>query len=508
MFLDYTVGSFLWNWFHSWAGLHGMALAMITTTLVVFFTKWSTFRSVVKTVVAGSMLASVPLGLTKMGIPLSILSITVANEQTATYLSFFGTVFTIAIGVPYLFHQTLCAVSGKHSKYVGYTVQSKSYTNPKSDGITIADSNSNNGELRADCLTMDGVGVAKAENETVVPSPVSIGRSPDNDIVLDDPTVSRYHATVTFDGSTYQVKDLGSRSGTKVDGRNLSDNELSTGNTIKLGNTEIKIDGTGEYSDMFKQLNSRVGEALTVNGNAPNASDNNRTRVIATSSSQLAWLAATAGPNRGRFYQLRDGLNPIGRHASTGFSIDDPYMSRMHAVVKVDKKGMRLYDTGGSGGTRVNGTLLASKSVDSNSSIRVGTTELQLVNTDAPNALPEAALNGGTLNLKDLRGNHLGVIIVTSGPDSGKSFKVSEGDNMIGRGIDCKISLADDTVSRNHAVIRCYNGKMSIFDVVSESGTLIDGQLIEQEALKDGDVIAAGQSEFTVMAPISQGKGV
>jgi pSer/pThr/pTyr-binding forkhead associated (FHA) protein len=175
----------------------------------------------------------------------------------------------------------------------------------------------------------------------------------------------------------------------------------------------------------------------------------------------------------------------------------------MHAVVKVDKKGMRLYDTGGSGGTRVNGTLLASKSVDSNSSIRVGKTELQLVNTDA---LPAAALNGETLH--DLRGNHLGVIIVTSGPDSGKSFKVSEGDNMIGRGIDCKISLADDTVSRNHAVIRCYNGKMSIFDVVSESGTLIDGQLIEQEALKDGDVIAAGQSEFTVMAPISQGKGV
>jgi hypothetical protein len=48
---------------------------------------------------------------------------------------------------------------------------------------------------------------------------VRIGRSPDNDIVINDPTVSRNHLVITqeFNG-TYTVKDLNSANGTTVNG--------------------------------------------------------------------------------------------------------------------------------------------------------------------------------------------------------------------------------------------------------------------------------------------------
>ena len=48
---------------------------------------------------------------------------------------------------------------------------------------------------------------------------VRIGRSPDNDIVINDPTVSRNHLVITQEyNGTYTVKDLNSANGTTVNG--------------------------------------------------------------------------------------------------------------------------------------------------------------------------------------------------------------------------------------------------------------------------------------------------
>ena len=46
------------------------------------------------------------------------------------------------------------------------------------------------------------------------PEGVTIGRQADNDLVLDDPTVSGHHARVAFNGTKYQVLDLESTNGT------------------------------------------------------------------------------------------------------------------------------------------------------------------------------------------------------------------------------------------------------------------------------------------------------
>ena len=48
----------------------------------------------------------------------------------------------------------------------------------------------------------------------IKPHGLTIGRTADNDVVLDHANVSRHHARVTFDGENYQVTDLNSSNGT------------------------------------------------------------------------------------------------------------------------------------------------------------------------------------------------------------------------------------------------------------------------------------------------------
>ena len=63
-----------------------------------------------------------------------------------------------------------------------------------------------------------------------------IGRSPESEIFLDDVTVSRKHALVTFtDVHTFSMKDLGSLNGTYVNGQPMVEVSLSSGDEIQIG---------------------------------------------------------------------------------------------------------------------------------------------------------------------------------------------------------------------------------------------------------------------------------
>ena len=84
----------------------------------------------------------------------------------------------------------------------------------------------------------------KFKNKTLsVSRSVRIGRSPDNDIVLDkDNLVSRRHALIEISEKQATIRDLGSVNRTYVNGNPLKDDEvrkLKPGDSIKVGNTEF-----------------------------------------------------------------------------------------------------------------------------------------------------------------------------------------------------------------------------------------------------------------------------
>jgi pSer/pThr/pTyr-binding forkhead associated (FHA) protein len=80
---------------------------------------------------------------------------------------------------------------------------------------------------------------------------VTIGRNKDNDIQLDDPSVSAYHAKiVTFFKPTY-VQDLRSTNGTYVNGRRMMEHTLKHGDQIMIGQHILHFDmqSQGEAAD-------------------------------------------------------------------------------------------------------------------------------------------------------------------------------------------------------------------------------------------------------------------
>ncbi len=69
---------------------------------------------------------------------------------------------------------------------------------------------------------------------------ITIGRAADNDIVIDDNTVSRHHARLDMQASTYILTDLGSANGTWVNGRRLSAPVvLQAGDSIRFGERAV-----------------------------------------------------------------------------------------------------------------------------------------------------------------------------------------------------------------------------------------------------------------------------
>jgi hypothetical protein len=66
-----------------------------------------------------------------------------------------------------------------------------------------------------------------------------LGRSRDADVQIEDANVSRRHAEIVQEGSTYWLVDLGSTNGTEVDGRRIQRARLDDGSRFTLGETTV-----------------------------------------------------------------------------------------------------------------------------------------------------------------------------------------------------------------------------------------------------------------------------
>jgi hypothetical protein len=79
-------------------------------------------------------------------------------------------------------------------------------------------------------------------------SSLTIGRGPDNDLVLADGRVSRHHARVTGRRGTLVYTDLGSTNGSRVNGAPVGELVLGAGDRIELGDTVLVVEATGDVT--------------------------------------------------------------------------------------------------------------------------------------------------------------------------------------------------------------------------------------------------------------------
>lgn len=78
---------------------------------------------------------------------------------------------------------------------------------------------------------------------------ITLGRALDNDVVLDDVRVSRYHASLSLSEDVLSIRDLESTNGTSVNGRRVSDSRLRRGDVVSLGGLELRLEA-------FKRMRS------------------------------------------------------------------------------------------------------------------------------------------------------------------------------------------------------------------------------------------------------------
>lgn len=145
---------------------------------------------------------------------------------------------------------------------------------------------------------------------------LTIGRTADNDLIIDVPTVSRRHAQVTATDGRFSVADLGSANGTLLNGERLVNDSrwLNSGDTIEVGGEALRF-VTGQRT--------QIG----------------RTSMLPVKDVQAIDLGA--------------GRLTIGRDPSNQLPLDDPNVSRFHAEIVSAGDHVELRDLGSRNGTRV-----------------------------------------------------------------------------------------------------------------------------------------------------------
>jgi len=88
-------------------------------------------------------------------------------------------------------------------------------------------------------LVIRAGGGRAGESFTVTNDRVSIGRSPDAGVFLDDVTVSRNHALLVRRREGFYIDDLGSLNGTYVNRRRIESHLLADGDEIQVGKYKL-----------------------------------------------------------------------------------------------------------------------------------------------------------------------------------------------------------------------------------------------------------------------------
>jgi pSer/pThr/pTyr-binding forkhead associated (FHA) protein len=154
---------------------------------------------------------------------------------------------------------------------------------------------------------------------------VTIGRLPDNTVVIDNPAVSSHHASVFRDGDDFVVEDLQSTNGTFVNETRVFRQTLHHGDVVLVGQQKLVFEeraaGALIESDDERPISSQ-GETVYLNnqdhqrllGVVLNAEARaHATRGAAAAAAPLGVLRVLAGRADESEYLLKDHTSLIGR---------------------------------------------------------------------------------------------------------------------------------------------------------------------------------------------------
>ncbi|HVG93286.1 MAG TPA: FHA domain-containing protein, partial [Planctomycetota bacterium] len=217
---------------------------------------------------------------------------------------------------------------------------------------------------------------------------VTVGREAANAVALEgEGKASRRHCQVApMTGGGWEVVDLKSTNGTRVNGQPVERRRLRPGDVIEVGLSRIRFEDE----------------------TAPKVPDD------------VCWLEWTAGERKGDRVPLTATRTSFGRRESSTVVLADKMASGHHAEVVRDLNGYTIRDLGSTNGTLVNGTPVTETMLTHGARVRIGNS--RFVFKDPAMAHVEIALEGleeddggwgmmGELDLSRARGGRGGAIV-------------------------------------------------------------------------------------------------
>jgi pSer/pThr/pTyr-binding forkhead associated (FHA) protein len=173
----------------------------------------------------------------------------------------------------------------------------------------------------------------------------SIGAASDNALVLDRPGIAPHHATISVGDRGYVLSVVDPNARVHVNARPVREKAiLRLGDVVSLDTLQFML-----KPDRDASIRTDVPAASTATPRPAGDADT-RTRMLPPK----AVLRGVSGAYFGKIVPLRGRL-VIGRGSDCDLVLDEPEMSRRHAVIENSGDGMYLRDLGSSNGTFVNG---------------------------------------------------------------------------------------------------------------------------------------------------------
>lgn len=357
---------------------------------------------------------------------------------------------------------------------------------------------------------------------------VTLGRDEGNDVVIDSPSVSDFHAEITADAQHPLIVDLLSANGTFVNERRITGRcQLRAWDVIRLGTVELEVTDPNTHRP--------------------------EDWALRTESDLLA----------SQFHVLRP-RTVVGRDPACDLSIDSNLLSRRHAELIIEEDHLKVIDLGSVNGTFVNDKKIEEAEARPGDELRfdkhkfivtgpvaadvshselagdqtvvrgmageatvvaaadtVVTAQVAGV-TDADKAITGEAVSitGGAVEGEVASGvepvepaDHTVLVpgeetlLFVAPPPKARLVQVTADEESLpislegvalrlGRSPDCDVVLADKSVSGQHAEFAFEDERWLVRDLGSSNGVLLNGQPVTEQELQVGDRVRLGRLEF------------
>jgi pSer/pThr/pTyr-binding forkhead associated (FHA) protein len=187
-----------------------------------------------------------------------------------------------------------------------------------------------------------------------------------------------------------------------------------------------------------------------------------------------------------KYYLYKDSIS-IGRAPENEISIENLAVSRRHAEIREKNGSYLLEDLDSANGTFVNGVQVTRTEIFDKDVIGIGKHKLHFYDQQA------ASMDGAEKTMLLTRpAATKAALRVIRGKQKDQIFQLNKVESRVGRAADNDIRLSDWFVSKYHAEITRRGMVYVIRDLGSWRHTLVNGHMIDEQALKPGDEIQFG----------------